>query len=167
MVHSHCPDFTLVYEGVQFPTHKSVLLARCPYFKVNSLMSRLSLVNSLNTRLSLVNCLNTRLSLAYFKDLLLAAGSLATELIVKLATPGVDSTMFSSLLRFLYTGEYPSQNMTPQQIDLLISLGRECGVPNLLEVDLEHLYQSGEHTDYLLVFTGKTRYLGALATGSL
>ena len=121
-VHSHCPDFTLVYEGCQFPTHKSVLLARCPYFK----------------------------------DLLLAAGSLATELIVKLATPGVDSTMFSSLLRFLYTGEYPSQNMTPQQIDLLISLGRECGVPNLLEVDLEHLYQSGEHTDCLLVFTGKT-----------
>ena len=121
-VHCHCPDFTLVYEGCQFPTHKSVLLARCPYFK----------------------------------DLLLAAGSLATELIVKLATPGVDSTMFSSLLRFLYTGEYPSQNMTPQQIDLLISLGRECGVPNLLEVDLEHLYQSGEHTDCLLVFTGKT-----------
>lgn len=121
-VHCHCPDFTLVYEGCQFPTHKSVLLARCPYFK----------------------------------DLLLAAGSLATELIVKLATPGVDSAMFSSLLRFLYTGEYPSQNMTPQQIDLLISLGRECGVPNLLEVDLEHLYQSGEHTDCLLVFTGKT-----------
>jgi hypothetical protein len=36
--------------------------------------------------------------------------------------------------RFLYTGEYPSQEMTPHQIDLLISLGRECGVPNLLEV---------------------------------
>ena len=68
------------------------------------------------------------------KDLLLAAGSLATELTGVLATPGVDSTMFSSLLRFLYTGEYPSQNMSPQQIDLLISLGRECGVPNLLEV---------------------------------
>ena len=101
LVHCQCPDFTLVYEGCQFPTHKSVLLARCPYFK----------------------------------DLLLAAGSLAT--------PGVDSAIFSSLLRFLYTGEYPSQNMTPQQIDLLISLGRECGVPNLLEVDLEHLFQSG------------------------
>ena len=100
-MHCQCPDFTLVYEGCQFPTHKSVLLARCPYFK----------------------------------DLLLAAGSLAT--------PGVDSAIFSSLLRFLYTGEYPSQNMTPQQIDLLISLGRDCGVPNLLEVDLEHLYQSG------------------------
>ena len=64
-----------VVQGTRFPTHKSVLLARCPYFK----------------------------------DLLLAAGSLATELIVRLATPGVDTVMFSSLLRFLYTGEYPSQ----------------------------------------------------------
>ena len=117
---SHCPDFTLVYQGTRFPTHKSILLARCPYFK----------------------------------DLLLAAGSLATELIVRLATPGVDTAMFSSLLRFLYTGEYPSQEMSPRQIDLLISLGRECGVPNLLEADLEHLYQSGDHTDCLLVFTG-------------
>ena len=116
----HCPDFTLVYQGTRFPTHKSILLARCPYFK----------------------------------DLLLAAGSLATELIVRLATPGVDMAMFSSLLRFLYTGEYPSQEMSPRQIDLLISLGRECGVPNLLEADLEHLYQSGDHTDCLLVFTG-------------
>ena len=64
-----------VLQGTRFPTHKSVLLARCPYFK----------------------------------DLLLAAGSLATELIVRLATPGVDTVMFSSLLRFLSTGEYPSQ----------------------------------------------------------
>ena len=95
---------------IRFPTHKSILLARCPYFK----------------------------------DLLLAAGSLATELIVRLATPGVDTSMFSSLLKFLYTGEYPSQEMSPKQIDLLISLGRECGVPNLLEADLEHLHQSGE-----------------------
>ena len=116
----HCPDFTLVYQGTRFATHKSILLARCPYFK----------------------------------DLLLAAGSLATELIVRLATPGVDTAMFGSLLRFLYTGEYPSQEMSPRQIDLLISLGRECGVPNLLEADLEHLYQSGDHTDCLLVFTG-------------
>ena len=42
------------------------------------------------------------------------------------------------LFRFLYTGEYPSQEMTPNQIDLLISLGRECGVPNLLEVGREN-----------------------------
>jgi hypothetical protein len=35
----------------------------------------------------------------YFKDLLLAAGSLATELRVRLATPGVDVPMFTSLLR--------------------------------------------------------------------
>ena len=35
--------------------------------------------------------------------------------------------------------------MYPLQIILLISLGRECGVPNLLEADLEHLYQSGDH----------------------
>lgn len=44
--------------------------------------------------------------------------------------------------------------MYPLEINLLISLGRECGVPNLLEADLEHLYQSGDHTDCLLVFTG-------------
>ena len=37
----------------------------------------------------------------YFKDLLLAAGSLATELRVRLATPGVDVPMFTSLLRYL------------------------------------------------------------------
>ena len=34
---------------------------------------------------------------------------LVTELIARLATPSVDSIMFSSLLRFLSTGEYPSQ----------------------------------------------------------
>jgi len=118
--HAHCPDFDLIYQGTTFHVHKSVLLARCPYFK----------------------------------DLLLAAGSLATELTVRLATPGVDVAMFTSLLRFLYTGEYPSQEMTPHQIDLLISLGRECGVPNLLEVDLEYLHQSGDHSDCVLVFTG-------------
>ena len=27
-------------------------------------------------------------------------------------------------------------------------------MPNLLEADLEHLYQSGDHTDCILVFTG-------------
>ena len=115
----HCPDFSLVYQGTKFPTHKSILLARSPYFR----------------------------------NLLLALGSFTTELTVRLATPGVDTDMFSSLLRFLYTGEYPSEEMSPRQIDLLISLGRECGVPNLLEADLEHLYQSGDHTDCLLVFT--------------
>ena len=47
--------------------------------------------------------------LARFPFLLLAAGSLVTELIVRLATPGVDTVMFSSLLCFLSTGEYPSQ----------------------------------------------------------
>ena len=41
--------------------------------------------------------------------------------------------------------------MSPLQINLL---GRECGVPILLEADLEHLYQSGDPTDCLLVFTG-------------
>ena len=40
--------------------------------------------------------------------------------------------------------------MYPLKINLLISLGRECGVPNLLEADLEHFC----HTDCLLVFTG-------------
>ena len=35
--------------------------------------------------------------------------------------------------------------MYPLKINLLISLGWECGVPNLLEADLEHLYQSGDH----------------------
>jgi len=125
--HAHCPDFDLIYQGNTFHVHKSILLARCPYFK----------------------------------DLLLAAGSLATELTVRLATPGVDVAMFTSLLRFLYTGEYPSQEMTPHQIDLLISLGRECGVPNLLEVDLEYLHQSGDHTDCILVFTGDSAKSGA------
>ena len=127
---AHCPDFTLIYQGTAFPTHKSILLARCPYFK----------------------------------ELLLAAGSMATELTVRLATPGVATPMLGSLLRFLYTGEYPSQEMTPRQIDLLISLGRECGVPNLLEADLEHLYLSGEHTDCILVFTGGEKQEGGQAS---
>ena len=47
--------------------------------------------------------------LARFPFLLLAAGSLVTELIVRLVNPGVDTVMFSSLLCFLYTWEYPSQ----------------------------------------------------------
>ena len=44
--------------------------------------------------------------------------------------------------------------MSPLEINLLMLLGRECGVPILLEADLEHLYQSGDPTDCLLVFTG-------------
>ena len=47
------------------------------------------------------------------EDLLSVKGGkkkkLVTELIVQLATPGVDTVVFSSLLRFLSTGEYPSQ----------------------------------------------------------
>ena len=47
--------------------------------------------------------------LARFPFLLLAAGSLVTELIVRLVNPGVDTVMFSSLICFLCIGEYPSQ----------------------------------------------------------
>ena len=47
------------------------------------------------------------------EDLLSVKGGkkkkLVTELIVRLATPGVDTVVFSSLLRFLSTREYPSQ----------------------------------------------------------
>ena len=47
--------------------------------------------------------------LARFPFLLLAAGSLVTELIVRLVNPGVDTVMFSSLLFFLSTGEFPAR----------------------------------------------------------
>ena len=47
--------------------------------------------------------------MARFPFLLLAAGSLVTELIVRLVNPGVDTVMFSSLLCFLSTGEFPAR----------------------------------------------------------
>ena len=75
---------------------------------------------------------------------------LVTELIVRLATPGVDTVVFSSLLRFLSTGEYPSQVRCAGAALSLANFSAPGDVPNLLEADLEHFY----HTDCLLIFTG-------------
>ena len=92
----------------------------------------------------------------YFRDLLSRYPEYGAEVPVSIRTPGVDVVMFSTLLRYLYTGDFPQpDDAINKNLNLLIRLADEFGTPNALENDLRTLFETGMYADALLVFSSR------------
>lgn len=90
----------------------------------------------------------------YFRDLLARYPDYGAQIQVAIRTPGVDVAMFSTLLRYLYTGDFPHpEDTVNKNLNLLIRLADEFGTPNPLENDLRTLLESGMYADALLTFS--------------
>ena len=89
----------------------------------------------------------------YFRDLLAGCPGYGARICLELRSSPVDITMFSSLLRYLYTGDLCSHD-TSIDVSLLRRLGEDFGTPNPLEHDLRYLLETGDYADAALVFTG-------------
>lgn len=74
---------------------------------------------------------------------------------LELRSSPVDVQMFSSLLRYLYTGDLCPHDPTID-VSVLRRLGEDFGTPNQLEHDLRYLLETGDYADATLVFTSET-----------
>ncbi|XP_070578490.1 BTB/POZ domain-containing protein 7-like [Ptychodera flava] len=91
----------------------------------------------------------------FFRDLLRRYPHYSAEVHVDIRTKGMDVAMFSALLRYLYTGDFNTQDSRLENLDVLVKLGDEFGTPNLLEQDFRHLLETGEYSDAVLVFSSE------------
>lgn len=73
---------------------------------------------------------------------------------LELRSSPVDVQMFSSLLRYLYTGDLCPHDPTID-VNVLRRLGEDFGTPNPLEHDLRYLLETGDYADATLVFTSE------------
>ncbi|XP_039962442.1 BTB/POZ domain-containing protein 7 [Bactrocera tryoni] len=89
---------------------------------------------------------------SYFRDLLAGCPGFGARICLELPTSPIDVQMFSSLLRFLYTGDLCPHDPTID-INLLRQLSDDFGTPNPLEHDLRYLLETGDYADAALVFT--------------
>lgn len=90
----------------------------------------------------------------YFRDLLSGCPGFGARICLELRSSPVDIPMFSSLLRYLYTGDLCQHDPTID-VGLLRRLGEDFGVPNPLEHDLRYLLETGDYADAALVFTSE------------
>lgn len=91
----------------------------------------------------------------YFQELFLQLDQKSnTEVPVHISVEGITEDMFSTLLQYLYTGDFPNHTSGLESLDMLMHLGEEFGTPNVLEQDLKSLLYSGQHADVVLVFQG-------------
>lgn len=74
---------------------------------------------------------------------------------LELRSSPVDVQMFSSLLRYLYTGDLCPHDPTID-VSVLRRLGEDFGTPNPLEHDLRYLLETGDYADATLVFTSES-----------
>jgi BTB/POZ domain-containing protein 7 len=88
----------------------------------------------------------------YFRDLLSHFPEYGSQVPVHIRTPGIDVHMFSSLLRYLYTGEFLTHEARLNNVDVIQSLCHEFGTPNPLEQDLRTLLESSQYSDTVLLF---------------
>ncbi|XP_033104970.1 BTB/POZ domain-containing protein 7-like [Anneissia japonica] len=87
----------------------------------------------------------------YFRDVFSKYPEYCSSIPIK-QLPGVSVTMFSVLLKYLYTGEIDTHNPRLENLDVLIQLGDKFGTPNILEQDLKYLLDTGEFADAVVVF---------------
>ncbi|XP_055640886.1 BTB/POZ domain-containing protein 7 [Toxorhynchites rutilus septentrionalis] len=90
----------------------------------------------------------------YFRDLLAGCPGYGARICLELRSSPVDVPMFSSLLRYLYTGDLCTHDPTID-VSLLRRLGEDFGIPNPLENDLRYLLESGDYADAAIVFTSE------------
>lgn len=88
----------------------------------------------------------------YFRDLLAGCPGFGARICLELRSSPVDVPLFSSLLRYLYTGDLCTHDPTID-VNLLRRLGEDFGTPNPLEHDLRYLLETGDYADAALVFT--------------
>lgn len=79
---------------------------------------------------------------------------------LELRSSPVDVQMFSSLLRYLYTGDLCPHDPTID-VNVLRRLGEDFGTPNPLEHDLRYLLETGDYADAALVFTSESSHLNS------
>ena len=91
----------------------------------------------------------------YFRELFIRNPICRTRapIPVKLGMHGVSVGTFAALLRYLYTGEFNTQDSSLDSLDTLIKLGEKFGTPNGLEHDFRRLLETEELSDAVLVFT--------------
>lgn len=90
----------------------------------------------------------------YFRDLLAGCPGFGARICLELRSSPVDTPLFSSLLRYLYTGDLCSHDPSID-VSLLRRLGEDFGTPNPLEHDLRYLLETGDYADAALVFTAE------------
>ena len=90
---------------------------------------------------------------AFFRTLLTHYPDYGAQVPVQIRTLGVDLNLFTILLRYLYTDDI---HVERSKVDLVVQLGQEFGIPNILERDLRMLLESSEYSDTLLYFTSDT-----------
>jgi len=73
---------------------------------------------------------------------------------LELRSSPIDVQIFSSLLRYLYTGDLCQHDPTID-VNVLRRLGEDFGTPNPLEHDLRYLLETGDYADAALVFTSE------------
>lgn len=91
----------------------------------------------------------------YFRDLLAGCPGYGARIMLELRSSPVDVQMFSSLLRYLYTGDLCPHDPTID-VSVLRRLGEDFGTPNPLEHDLRYLLETGDYADATLVFTSES-----------
>ena len=92
----------------------------------------------------------------FFRDLLQRHYSTGTQVPVKLQTKGVDATLFSVLLKYLYTDHVSSEDLRSENQDILMKVANELGMPNPLDQDLRTLLDTSDYSDAVLVFSSDT-----------
>lgn len=88
----------------------------------------------------------------YFKELFSQHPEENPVIHMEFKTEGMTKDIFSSLLSYLYTGDFTPKKSGLEYIDVLINLGEEFGTPNVLEQDFKQLLHSCEFADVALVF---------------
>ncbi len=99
----------------------------------------------------------------FFRNLLSRYPDYGVSVPVKLKTPGVDVHLFSALLRYLYTDDLTTHELSRETSEILPKLAEEFGVPNALEHDLKVLLDTGEYSDAVLVFSSENEQAELLA----
>lgn len=91
---------------------------------------------------------------SYFRDLLASCPGYGARICLELRSSPVDVALFSSLLRYLYTGDFCTHDPNID-LGLLRRLGEDFGTPNPLEHDLRYLLETGDYADAALIFTAE------------
>ncbi|MCJ8744015.1 hypothetical protein PDJAM_G00101350 [Pangasius djambal] len=89
----------------------------------------------------------------FFRTLLSSSPGYSTKLLLDVGTAGMDASMFSALLRYLYTGELGAEDARLHNMDVLLRLSEEFGTPSSLETDMRELRQRMCYYDSVLCFS--------------
>ncbi|TSR99379.1 BTB/POZ domain-containing protein 7 [Bagarius yarrelli] len=89
----------------------------------------------------------------FFRTLLSSSPGYSTQLRLDVGMTGMDPAMFSALLRYLYTGELVPDDARLHNMDVLLRLSEEFGMPSSLEMDMHELRQRMCYYDSVLCFS--------------